>query len=131
LIRICRKEGLEDVVTYQSSGELMAALPGEQPECLIVDLHMPEMTGLQIEAAPDALGRRNRRFSSLPIPRKARTSTANLPAPLLYSPSRCRMKPSSPRSMSRGSSEGTGARNELLQRGNASCRSLSSWARFC
>jgi CheY-like chemotaxis protein len=49
LIRICRKEGLEDVVTYQSSGALMAALPGEQPECLIVDLHMPEMTGLQLK----------------------------------------------------------------------------------
>ena len=37
------------VVTYQSSGELMAALPDEQPECLIVDLHMPEMTGLQLK----------------------------------------------------------------------------------
>lgn len=37
------------VVTYQSSGELLAALPRERPECLIVDLQMPEMTGLELK----------------------------------------------------------------------------------
>src|SRR5262249_1850293 len=36
------------VVTYQSSGELLAKLPDDQPECLIVDLHMPEMSGLEL-----------------------------------------------------------------------------------
>jgi len=34
--------------TYGSGREFLAALPGGLPECLIVDLQMPEMNGLEL-----------------------------------------------------------------------------------
>jgi FixJ family two-component response regulator len=34
--------------TYRSAQEFIAALPDGLPECLIVDLQMPEMTGLEL-----------------------------------------------------------------------------------
>lgn len=34
--------------TYGSGREFLAALPAERPECLIVDLQMPEMNGLEL-----------------------------------------------------------------------------------
>jgi FixJ family two-component response regulator len=34
--------------TYTSAQEFLAALPGGFPECLIVDLQMPEMSGLEL-----------------------------------------------------------------------------------
>jgi FixJ family two-component response regulator len=34
--------------TYRSAQEFLAALPDGLPECLIVDLQMPEMTGLEL-----------------------------------------------------------------------------------
>jgi FixJ family two-component response regulator len=37
-----------DVRTYGSAQEFLAALPCGPPECLIVDLQMPEMTGLEL-----------------------------------------------------------------------------------
>jgi FixJ family two-component response regulator len=34
--------------TYGSAKEFLTALPGGMPDCLIVDLQMPEMTGLEL-----------------------------------------------------------------------------------
>jgi len=34
--------------TYGSAQEFLAALPSGLPECLILDLHMPEMSGLEL-----------------------------------------------------------------------------------
>lgn len=34
--------------TYESGREFLAALPEGMPECLVVDLQMPEMTGLEL-----------------------------------------------------------------------------------
>jgi FixJ family two-component response regulator len=36
--------------TYESAREFLAALPGGLPECLIVDLQIPDMTGLELLA---------------------------------------------------------------------------------
>ena len=39
-----------DVKTYESAREFLASLPDElMPECLIVDLQMPEMSGLELQ----------------------------------------------------------------------------------
>ena len=35
--------------TYGSGQELLAALPAELPDCLIVDFQMPEMNGLELQ----------------------------------------------------------------------------------
>ena len=35
--------------TYTSAREFLSALPGGLPECLIVDLQMPDMTGLELQ----------------------------------------------------------------------------------
>ena len=35
--------------TYGSGQEFLAALPADLPDCLIVDLHMPEMNGLELQ----------------------------------------------------------------------------------
>ena len=35
--------------TYGSAREFLASLPHDTPECLIVDLQMPEMTGLDLQ----------------------------------------------------------------------------------
>jgi FixJ family two-component response regulator len=35
--------------TYASGQDFLAALPGGLPECLIVDLQMPEMNGLELQ----------------------------------------------------------------------------------
>jgi FixJ family two-component response regulator len=37
-----------EVQTFSTAGELIAALPRWLPDCLIVDLQMPEMTGLEL-----------------------------------------------------------------------------------
>jgi FixJ family two-component response regulator len=37
------------VRTFQSAREFLASLPHGQPDCLILDLQMPEMTGLELQ----------------------------------------------------------------------------------
>jgi FixJ family two-component response regulator len=37
------------VETFGSGREFLAAIPGMMPGCLLVDVHMPEMTGLQLQ----------------------------------------------------------------------------------
>ena len=48
LARLLRSRALE-VRTYTSAREFLAVLPVGLPECLIVDLQMPEMTGLELQ----------------------------------------------------------------------------------
>lgn len=38
-----------EVRTYESARDFLASLPDGLPECLIVDLQMPEMTGLELQ----------------------------------------------------------------------------------
>jgi len=47
LTRLLRTRGLR-ARTYGSAPEFLAALPAGMPECLIVDLQMPEMSGLEL-----------------------------------------------------------------------------------
>jgi FixJ family two-component response regulator len=47
LSRLLRTRAL-DVRTNESAQEFLAALPYGPPECLIVDLRMPEMSGLEL-----------------------------------------------------------------------------------
>jgi FixJ family two-component response regulator len=48
LARMLRARALEPR-TFGSAREFLASLPGERPECLIADLQMPEMTGLELQ----------------------------------------------------------------------------------
>lgn len=48
LARMLRARGLEPR-TFGSAREFLASLPNELPECLIADLQMPEMTGLELQ----------------------------------------------------------------------------------
>jgi len=48
LARLLRVRGFE-VRTYASAVEFLAVLPAGLPGCLIVDLQMPEMTGLELQ----------------------------------------------------------------------------------
>jgi FixJ family two-component response regulator len=47
LARLLRARAFEPR-TYTSARDFLAALPEGLPECLIVDLQMPEMTGLEL-----------------------------------------------------------------------------------
>src|ERR1700754_4192879 len=38
-----------DIKTFGSAHEFLESLDGDQPECLVVDLHMPEITGLDLQ----------------------------------------------------------------------------------
>ena len=38
-----------EVKTYESARDFLASLPDGLPECLIVDLQMPEMSGLELQ----------------------------------------------------------------------------------
>jgi FixJ family two-component response regulator len=49
-----------DARTYTSAREFLSVLPDGLPECLIVDLQMPEMTGLELQ--------RNLTRGGVPIP---------------------------------------------------------------
>ena len=48
LARLIRTRSLH-VQTYGSAERFLAALPDGMPACLIVDLHMPEMSGLELQ----------------------------------------------------------------------------------
>ena len=48
LSRLLRSRGSQ-AKTYGSGQEFLAALPDGLPECLIVDLQMPEMNGLELQ----------------------------------------------------------------------------------
>jgi FixJ family two-component response regulator len=48
LARLLRARAYE-VKTYKSARDFLGTLPDGLPECLIADLHMPEMTGLELQ----------------------------------------------------------------------------------
>ena len=48
LARMLRARAFEPR-TFGSAREFIASLPNELPECLIADLQMPEMTGLELQ----------------------------------------------------------------------------------
>jgi FixJ family two-component response regulator len=48
LARLLRARAIK-AKTYTSARDFLAALPDGLPECLIVDLQMPEMTGLELQ----------------------------------------------------------------------------------
>jgi FixJ family two-component response regulator len=48
LARLLSARGIE-VRTYTSARDFLASLPDGRPECLVVDLQMPEMTGLELQ----------------------------------------------------------------------------------
>jgi FixJ family two-component response regulator len=47
LNRLLRFHGLQST-TYESAQQFIASVPEGLPDCLIVDLQMPEMTGLEL-----------------------------------------------------------------------------------
>ena len=48
LARLLKARGIE-VRTYGSARDFLTSLPDGRPECLVVDLQMPEMTGLELQ----------------------------------------------------------------------------------
>jgi FixJ family two-component response regulator len=48
LSRLLRSRALH-VHTYRSGQEFLASLPNGPPQCLIVDFHMPAMSGLELQ----------------------------------------------------------------------------------
>ena len=48
LARLLSTRGL-DVRTYPSARHFLTSLPDGHPECLILDLQMPEMTGVELQ----------------------------------------------------------------------------------
>jgi FixJ family two-component response regulator len=38
-----------EITTFGSAHEFLKSLDADQPECLVVDLHMPEITGLELQ----------------------------------------------------------------------------------
>jgi FixJ family two-component response regulator len=48
LARLLKARGIE-VRTYRSARDFLTSLPDGRPECLVVDLQMPEMTGLELQ----------------------------------------------------------------------------------
>ncbi len=45
--RLLRSAGFP-VQTFCSGGDFLAALPENAPECIVLDVHMPEMNGLEL-----------------------------------------------------------------------------------
>jgi len=58
--RLLRTAGYE-VKLFGSGGQFLASLPAFRPQCLVLDVHMPEMTGLELQDQLTAQG------SSLPL----------------------------------------------------------------
>lgn len=58
LQRLLRSVGM-DVETYASGSDFLEAKPIEQPDCVLLDLHMPGLNGFDVQAR---LGRSARRI---------------------------------------------------------------------
>jgi FixJ family two-component response regulator len=48
LRRLCRSAGME-VDTFSSGHEFLTSLTARQPDCLVLDYHMPGLTGLDVQ----------------------------------------------------------------------------------
>lgn len=55
LARMLRLAGYA-VDTYGSAREFLASLPASPPQCLVLDVHMPEMSGLELQDRLEAQG---------------------------------------------------------------------------
>jgi FixJ family two-component response regulator len=49
LKRLLRASGLE-VVTYSSGGEFLDSLKANRPDCIVLDIHMPQVSGFDVQA---------------------------------------------------------------------------------
>jgi FixJ family two-component response regulator len=49
LVRLIRSTGL-DAVTYASGGEFLQSLEGRRPDCVVLDVHMPQVSGFDVQA---------------------------------------------------------------------------------
>ena len=49
LTRLMRSAGL-NVATFGSGGEFLKSIDAERPDCVVLDLHMPQMSGFAVEA---------------------------------------------------------------------------------
>jgi FixJ family two-component response regulator len=49
LTRLLRSAGLE-VASFPSGGEFLDSLPDHQPDCVVLDLHMPAVNGFEVQA---------------------------------------------------------------------------------
>lgn len=49
LERLLRSAGMA-AETFPSGAELMAAMPTYQPDCVVLDLHMPKLSGFDVQA---------------------------------------------------------------------------------
>jgi FixJ family two-component response regulator len=45
-----------DVETFPSGAEFLASLSGRNPDCVVLDLHMPIMNGFEVQARLKSLG---------------------------------------------------------------------------
>ncbi len=57
LRRLLRSFGL-NIETFATAEEFLARAPGEPPACLILDVRMPGMSGLELQQRLNAAGRR-------------------------------------------------------------------------
>jgi len=57
LARLLRSTGYE-VSTFGSAQEFLSSLPASLPECLVLDVQMPEMTGIELQSRLRELGHR-------------------------------------------------------------------------
>jgi FixJ family two-component response regulator len=48
LQRLIRAAGL-DAVTYSSGSEFLVSLKARRPDCIVLDVHMPQVTGLELQ----------------------------------------------------------------------------------
>jgi FixJ family two-component response regulator len=49
LVRLLRSAGLE-AQAFESGQAFLASLPGRRPRCVVLDLHMPGLSGLDVQA---------------------------------------------------------------------------------
>ncbi len=56
-MRLLRSAGL-DVEAFPSGSEFLDSIPTHQPDCVVLDLHMPGMDGFEIQNRLAKLGRR-------------------------------------------------------------------------
>jgi FixJ family two-component response regulator len=49
LRRLLRSAGL-DVETFSSGAEFLESMKGHQPDCVVLDLHMPQLGGFAVQA---------------------------------------------------------------------------------
>jgi FixJ family two-component response regulator len=101
LARLLRSRAYE-AKTFTSARDFLAALPDGLPECLIVDLQMPEMSGLELQRH---LTRDDVQIPTIIITatmKSVRANAARPRAPLPFFQSRSRIHRCSPRSAPRG-----------------------------